>query len=36
LAGSDGGVHRVLLWLVGNALEQIERFGDQVTPLVLA
>jgi alkanesulfonate monooxygenase SsuD/methylene tetrahydromethanopterin reductase-like flavin-dependent oxidoreductase (luciferase family) len=35
-AYAEVGVHRVFLWPVGDALEQLERFGDQVAPLLRA
>jgi alkanesulfonate monooxygenase SsuD/methylene tetrahydromethanopterin reductase-like flavin-dependent oxidoreductase (luciferase family) len=31
---TDAGVHRVFLWPVGEPIEQLERFGERVMPLL--
>ncbi len=33
---AEAGVHRVFLWPVGEAIEQLSRFGEQVAPLLPA
>ena len=31
---AEAGVHRVFLWPVGDPIEQLERFGERVEPLL--